>query len=254
MNQIFNFSRFFHYARYQTSMNRRSMLLTVGGASVALFLFLLFFMRTTLRWDQHHWPPLFMISAIIGGLLFIGNSFGYLRKKESTLNTLMLPASVYEKYIYEYMGKVVLYTVLYPILFYIVSIPVVALAEFIRPERIYASFSFDPIFSPKNKTPYMVTAWVYFFASSLIFAGATAFKKYPLVKSLVFVGAIFLIGFSYVYLSFQKLHLNNGMQYLAETFIGESDTALIWLYWILGISAITSLVYGFFKLKEKEVS
>ncbi len=254
MNQIFNFSRFIRYARYQVSMNRKSILLTIGGASVALFLLLLFFMLTTRHWQQHHWIPLFLISAAIGGLLFIGNSFGFLRKKESSLNTLMLPVSVQEKFIYEYTSKVILYTALFPILFYFISIPALTVAQFIKPNHIYVSFSFVPIFNPADKFLFKVAAYIYLFTSSLVFVGASVFKKYPLVKTLIFVGAIILIGFSYFYLAFEIFKIQNGMGYVVQKLIDSDDTGLIWLYWILSISASTALAYGFFKLKEKEVS
>lgn len=253
MNQIFNFSRFIKYATYQARIKRNIYLPTIGGFSVALFLFMLFLLSVNNYWKQDEWTVLFFTSFAITGLLLIGNAFPSLRKKEKRINMLMLPVSTFEKYTYEYIIKVVLFAIIYPLIFVIISSLVVPIAGVINPDRTIVSFSFDPIFNPHQKHIIGLIFWIYLFCSSLVFAGAAAIKKHPLIKTLLFVGTVIMITIGYFYMIFEKFKLGNGIQYVVKNTISNETEAFTWLFTLLGISACSALTYAFFKLKEKEV-
>jgi len=253
MNQIFNFSRFIKYATYQTRIRRNIYLPTIAGFSVALFLFMLFLLSVNSYWKQNEWTVLFFTSFAITGLLLIGNAFPSLRNKEKRINMLMLPVSVFEKYTYEYIIKVVLFAILYPLLFVILSSLAVHIAGIINPDKTILSFSFDPILHPRHDYVMRLIFWIYLFSSSLIFAGAAAIKKHPLIKTLLLVGTVIMGTIGYFYIIFKELRLGNGIQYVAKNTISDEKEAFTWLFTLLGISACTALTYAFFKLKEKEV-
>lgn len=253
MNDIFNFSRFVKYAKAQLILQRKLFLLIISGGFLALFFFTLILFATNSRWDKEDWSILFLMSGAISALLFAGHAFPFLRTKEACQNTLMIPASTLEKFTYEFVLKIVLFTLLYPVLFKLMAGTVLPLAEFINPERAFVPFSFDPIIHT-NKEYLLPTAVLgYLFTVSLAFAGASALKRYPLIKTIVIVGIIILVGVGYFYLLFGKLHLKNGISYVANYVIADQDSALIWLYYFLCISFITAWVYAFFNLKEREV-
>ncbi len=253
MNDIFNFSRFVKYAKAQIILQRRLLLLIVSGGFLALFFFTLLLLVGNRSWDTNNWIFLFFISGAIIALLLAGQAFPFLRSKEASQNTLMIPVSTFEKFTYEFVLKIILFVLLYPILFKLMASSVLSLTEFIKPERIFTPFSFDPIIY--NHKEYLLPTVLLgcLLAVSLAFAGASTIKRYPLIKTIVIVGIMILTGLGYLYLLFEKMKLEKGITYVIENIIGDGNSAFIWLYLFFGISSITAFIYAFFNLKEREV-
>src|SRR5690349_17301356 len=53
------------------------------------------------------------------GILYVGHSFPAFRSKESSIHYLMLPASVLEKFIFEFIIRIVLALLVLPLLYWI---------------------------------------------------------------------------------------------------------------------------------------
>jgi len=253
MNQIFSFLRFVKYLAYQYRMRSKIFLLTVGGAFIAM-LFVFFMITKGQR--SNNWEQMFWLFGVLGAVLYIGNSFPDFRKKETTVNFLMIPASVFEKFVFEFINRIVLFTIMYPVMFYFASHLSVYISGFIFPDRDISQFSFDILFDsnvPEAVKLYFIPA-VYLFIISAFFAGAVIFRRHPLIKTLVITGVFILSVFGYFRFIFQETHLGYGLDYFFNEKINNGTNILLeFLSAILVLSSITVLFYVYFKLKEKEV-
>jgi hypothetical protein len=225
----------------------------VAGFSVALFFFEIFLFATNNGWNNVDWISLLLMTYGVTGVLLIGHSFHYLRKSKSSFRIFLLPVSTFEKFTYELLTKIVLFTVLFFMLFPIISSIATNTLIYVFGYPAIEAFNYSTVEIPRDRYFLKTIFWGLLFGFSLAFAGAAAIKRFPLVKTLVFVGSIAGLVISYIYFIFEKLHLVNGVGYVLEKLIKDQDTAFIWLYSILGISTLTALMYAFFKLKEKEV-
>jgi hypothetical protein len=251
MNQIFNLSRFIRYAVCRLSMQRKVLILSFTGVFISVFFISQFIIMNGINEDRL--KVFYVFSMLIGGALFIGNSFHDFRKKETALSYLMIPASAFEKYIFEYIAKIILFTLFYPILFYLAANFANSFVGFIKPSQPPCPFGFSHIFEKSDHDLYRFVCWIYILGSSLIYAGTTAIKKYPLLKTALFVGTIFLIVMGYVYILFEKLKLYQGIRYFLEKMFPAPDRMIPFLHVFFIGTAMIALLYGFFKLKEKEV-
>lgn len=258
MNQIFNLSRFIKYGTYQFRMRNKAMLLTVAGAFIALIFLMFFVISTSHRWNANSWQLTFYLTGAVAAILYIGNSFPYFRKKDTSVGMIMLPASVFEKFVYEYLSRVVLFTLLFPIFFSFVAHLVVPLVQYIFPKKGITSFSFDLLFPVYNRESdtliaYYIIPALYILITSLFLAGAVIARRYPLVKTLVSIGVFVLSIIGYFYLILEKINLENGLGYFAERIWGQPEDAIKTIFALIVVTSITNLAYTYFKLKEKEV-
>lgn len=67
---------------------------------------------------------------------------------------------------------------------------------------------------PKNKELTEIFFLAYFFAYSLAFAGAAAIKRFPLLKTLLFVGLICGSCILYIYILLEKFDLASGLEFV----------------------------------------
>ena len=259
MNQIFSPSRFVKYSAYQYRMRSKILLLAVVGAFIALFFLISFiFMTNNFRWNGRSWPPLFFLTGAVAAILYIGNSFPYFRKKDTTVSMIMLPASVLEKFVYEYIVRVIFFTLFFPMLFYFAAHLTVSIVHFIFPAKEIPSFSFDFVFNELHRESdrllfFYVLPALYILISLLFVTGAVIARRFPLIKTLVIVGVFVLSVTGYFYLIFEDRNLDDGIEYIAKR-IWETQESAIWTFIVLiYCTIITTLTYAYFKLKEKEV-
>ncbi len=260
MNQIFSPSQFVKYAAYQYRMRSKIMLLAVVGAFTALFFLISFLIMTNnFRWSGRSWSPLFFLTGAVAAILHIGNSFPYFRKKDTTVSMIMLPASVLEKFVYEYIVRVILFTLFFPILFYFAAHLTVSIIHFIFSAKEISSFSFDFVFNELYSESdrllfYYALPALYVLTASLFFAGAVVAQRVPLIKTLVIIGVFVLSVTGYFYFIVEKMGLKEGIGYVIKnTWLSSEELALKSLFVLVVFAIITTLTYAYFKLKEKEV-
>jgi len=258
MNQTFSLSRFIKYGAYQSRMRSKAMLLTVAGAFIALIFLMFFVLLGGGNWYAKAWQPFFYLTGAIAAVLFIGNSFPYFRKKDTTVSLIMIPVSIFEKFVYEYFSRIVLFTLLYPLFFYFVAHLVVPVVQPFFPKREFVPFHFNLLFPDFNREKdtllfYYIIPALYILIASLFFVGAVIARRYPLVKTLVSVGVFVLLVFGYFYIIFETMNLGNGFGYFAERFWGKQENAIKTVFALIIFAIITTLTYTYFKLKEKEV-
>ncbi|MFA8449876.1 MAG: hypothetical protein ACEPOW_04210 [Bacteroidales bacterium] len=204
--------------------------------------------------------------AIILYLIFIvihvGWAFPDFRSKERTQNFILLPNSVFEKWVFEFILRIVVFSILYVFLLtigmnigqYVYSIfasQEVTFLNFWFPfEALSYSFSIDVYGEPNI---YILSLVAGIALSSIMLTGASFFQKYPIIKSVASIYifqtvlglATVLIGLLF-YSRFDHLMRNLGADITWEA---------IGIKWIVyGFLIFTFIVFHtatYFQLKEK---
>ena len=196
----------------------------------------------------------------IFGVLYVGHSFPALRSKESTMNYLLVPASLLEKFIFEFVSRVGLIVLMLPILYWITF----HLQGFLF--TIFTTESFESVniqylvrLHDEPKVDFLF--WIYvvsflamLFGFVLAFTGSAMFTKQPLVKTLFSLAIIIIFYIAYTYVA--VVHLGVGEYNPPESmWLLPMDEARVFQFVsaaiLMGIVIIMFAAYR--KLKEREV-
>jgi hypothetical protein len=199
----------------------------------------------------------FLIAFVtVFGLFYVGHSFPAFRSKESTIHYLMMPASVLEKFIFEFVSRIAIILLMLPLLYWVTFhlqgyfFTIISEAEF-EPIGIQHLVKID------DDVPvliyFLVTGGV-LFALSLAFTGSAMFTKQPLVKSLFAVAMVvmFFAGYSYIVV----INLGVGQYNPPDSMVLvplKEDNALRAITIALFATTAVMLFVAFRKLKEREV-
>lgn len=193
------------------------------------------------------------------GILFIGHSFPAFRSKESTINYLMIPGSLMEKLILEFLFRIGIMILALPLLYWVTF----HLQGYFF--NIFTTEAFEPI-GLQNIVRVDVEAEDYpqliltliisaiFLAFVLAFTGAAMFSKQPLVKSVFSVAVIIIFYVAYSYLILE--HLNVGEykppedMWLAPS---NESSGLLFISSFFLLTTVLMLFVTYMKLKEREV-
>jgi hypothetical protein len=202
----------------------------------------------------------FLVAFVtVFSILYVGYSFPAFRLKESTISYLMLPASVLEKFAFEFVSRIVLIILTLPLLFWV---------TFNLQGYFFEIFS-DDVFKPIGVQHlvwldipepeysfliYSIISGGVLFALSLAFTGAAMFTKQPLVKSLFAVALVvmFFVGYSYIIMTqfgVEGYHPPENMVLVPL----EEQTAMKSVAAALFVGTAVMLFVAFRKLKEREV-
>jgi hypothetical protein len=190
------------------------------------------------------------------GILYVGHSFPAFRSKESTISYLMIPASVLEKFVFEFVSRIGIILLTLPLLYW-VTFHLQGYFFGIFTEEIFEPIGIQYLVKIDENVPVMIYFLVVggvLFALSLAFTGAAMFTKQPLVKSLFAVAVIvtFFFGYSYIVIE----HLGVGRYNPPERMLLvplEEYSALKAVTVALFAAAAVMLFVAFRKLKEREV-
>lgn len=264
-NHIFNFKRFARYAKSTLALNFKQTMMMGGVIVISIFIISLIAMaQNTSQWNKEGWIPVFIVNYFVVGIIYAGFAFSQFRSKEKTIMSMMVPVTPFERFLYEFIEKIASFILLYPILFWVFS----SLAVFVRNSfgmgnnrwvevngiRIFPfeTISYhQPIVNAEDGLIPMFFA-LSIFLFTIAFAGAATFRKYPLVKTIVFVGAVIGISAGYFVLIFEKLHLNHPWLENLGDHLSKTQGLTLSTFILLLLSLIT-LSFAYFKLKEKEI-
>ncbi len=209
--------------------------------------------------DLENFRGFLLAFVAIFGILYVGYSFPAFRSKENTINYLMVPGSVPEKFLIEFISRVGIIFILLPVLFWITF----HLQGYFF--TLFMDFTFNPInisFLTNVDVP-QIESW--FWLSTLIisavmlgfvlpFTGAAMFTKQPLVKTLFSVAVIVIFYSTIIYIIVEPLGLSkynpNDSMWLIP--INEAE-AFRFFACALVIANMVMLFVAYRKLKEKEV-
>ena len=255
-NQIFNLKRFLTYSKYMLLVNWKKRTLT---ALTLLVVFISFLSLNLRHWNTGKGIGIGVTFFVISSILIIASAFPGLRTKESSIQYLTIPASNLEKFLAELITRYGL-LLLIPYFIKIVgnaTIKTYAAIEASKNSLIeaksYVLYSFELL--PLDQKEITFTILIILAIASILFTGASVFKKNPLIKTVLFVGAVTGTIATYFYLLTQKVmhHLVDQNHFFMRTGkLNENEWTNIGIATLI-IFSIWSLSYAFFKLKEKEI-
>ena len=269
MNEVFDINRFGKLLRYDFGVNRWEYLLLIPISILALWLVLFIAVGNIsgMIFQESKYIPIYIIGYLVLGIFLNSKSFGALKKRLSAASYLTLPASSFEKFFLHWFLRIALFSLLYPLVFYIgvnsfISIFEVGGKIYLDYKGSTASvseiipFKFNMV-SPDTGRLFGNFA-IYFgpvFAITLIQLGSIAFGKWNLVKTLLSLIGILTLGYMVIKLvgSFK-----GGLEELRPNFFidGFPDQITMIEIGIMAFMVITLLVCWtatFIKLTEREV-
>jgi hypothetical protein len=259
-NNVFSRKRFALLFKQHFIHNAQLLLLSTG-AYVGVVFIVLAIVQVGNNLKPHElsdFQAFLMAFVPIFAILYVGHSFPAFRSKESTINYLMNPASVLEKFAFEFVSRIGLILIVLPFLFWCTF----NLQGYIF--VIFTTYTFESIGlqhtviidAPEKylSVLYALVTGGALFVLSLAFAGSAMFNKQPLVKTLFSVAVIVMlfVGYSYIVVE----HLGVGRYNPPDEMVlipnNESEAMRAIALALFG-GAIVILFVAFRKLKEREV-
>lgn len=262
-NSFFSFSRFLHLMQNDFLLNYKKYLFTVVGALIVGYIILYMQMPTrefSPDFNVWNYSQIFLM-CLLGLGAFIGMSFPAFSSKTSSMSYLLLPSSNFEKFMSQFLIRIVFGTGLFFIIFWIDArlartTALAVLSQFehiptIKPfEFSNIFYNIDPLIERAALICCMVSIGTYIYSVRLFF------KKLALVKTVISmtVAVVFII-LLFIALSHVFYPGNYGWEVKLNTYeiykhYGNWD---IWIFSIFLLSWIFFLPLGYFKLKEKQV-
>lgn len=257
--QIFNLNRLGRYAKNSLALNWKQTLLIWGTIAIAVFSVSIANMDRHSHWNQQGWMPVFLIIFFLAGIIYASMAFPAFRRKERSIAALMIPVTVFERFLYELIGKVILFFVLYPVVFYLASSFAVLVKNAIYTEFLKINFTpfeavpLQELFtrSPEGQSGVIIALAALAFI--LAFAGAASFRKAPLAKTIGCIGGFAAAIAGYFYLLIEKLHIRHPwIEDLGDHW--NKVQALTFAEIVISLLCLITLIFAYFKIKEKEAS
>jgi hypothetical protein len=258
IQSIFSIKRFGLLIKRETIMKQSFLLMAIAGVIItittAIVLFLMTDRSIRLNWDDFIFPVSIIMFAIFG-ILFSGTAFPALRNHKKTLDFLLVPNSTTEKYLYEVLFRIVAYSLVFPVLFWIgANLGGIIINSFTLDHYDLGYNLFYPF---KEIHKYMriteTEVAIYSFALFLIsipFTGAAFFSKVPLLKTAIFLAI--LVGASFFY----GWILDGIFNFTHTRYLGNDVSEKAAMNWVTAALLFSTLVLhtsAFFRLKEREV-
>jgi hypothetical protein len=257
-NNIFSGKRFQLLFR-QHFIHNAQFLLLATGAYIGVIFIVLSVTQVGNGLEPHRLESFqgFLIGFVtVFGILYVGHSFPAFRSKESTISYLMIPASAFEKFVFEFISRIGFILIVLPLLFWVVF-HLQGYFFTVFSDHFFQSVGIQYLVTIDEDVPtrvYAVVAGAVFFALSLAFTGSAMFTKQPLVKSLFAVAVVvmFFVGYSYIVIE----HLGVGQYNPPE------EMLLIPLNEMSALTSVSLALFGatgvmlfvaYRKLKEREV-
>lgn len=264
-NCFFSFRRFYLLLRNDMLLNYKKYLFTILGALIVGYIILYVQMPTREYqgdYEAFRYPVVFSI-CLIGLGAFIGMSFPALSSKTSTINYLLMPSSTFEKFLSQFLIRIVVGTALFFVIFWVDAhlaraTALISLNKLENAPHIKLFEFADLFFSIKAEQPLIAGAMVTFCVSVgvFLFSVRMFFKKMAMVKTAI---ALAVLVFSVVIIVVMFSHIfypgTDGMDFRIDTYklYKEYDNRDIWIFAMFYFSWLFFLPLGYFKLKEKEV-
>lgn len=264
MNKIFSPYRFFNLLRNDLLLNHKRYLYTLLGLTVVLYLMLLYTMNNTYsEYRINNYQSIFAF-ACIAGVVFIAGSFPELNDKIKTADYLLLPASAFEKFLAQFLVRVVFFISFFLFIFWFdanLARWTMSMTEKVQEGKILITrFSYSEmlILNGADKIDRSFVIAMIFSFITCIFSLRLFFGRYAAVKMSV---TILTLIFAFVCLMVLMSHIFFGAEtegfsfyiYDYRTVFYEKINTQLFAYIIAFITWAFMLPIGYFKLKEKQV-
>jgi len=260
-NNIFSGKRFWLLCKQHYIQNNQLLLLGTV-AYIGLIMIILSFVQMANDLTPHDLEIFqnFLIAFVgIFGVLFVGYSFPAFRSKESTINYLMVPSSVFEKFIFEFVSRAGVIFILLPLIFWM-SFNMqgfffsIFIANIFEPVGVQYLVHLDiPEIDNIFWISTMIGSWI-FLAFVLGFTGAAMFTKQPLVKTLFCIAVIVIFFIGYAYIVLEELGVGKYDPTESMWLIPRNELGVFQFFTAaLLVANAVFLFVAFRKLKEREV-
>jgi hypothetical protein len=244
-------------------LNHKQYLYTIAGATIDIFLILVWHMT-------HYDRQIFRIDDYIGIMMFfflfcaafIGSSFPDLSSRKGTCNYLLLPSSILEKYLVQFFIRFVVFIPLALFIFlaatYLARLTANQINIIQDRETFIKGFSYISLISNKYEANYIqavVMCFAIFSLGTFLFSARIFFKGLALMKTVILGSSlIFLFLSGLVILSHIFFPETHGFEVkINDIRIGNDLTSMeLFSYYIVGLSWLFFISFGYFKLKEKQ--
>lgn len=261
INKYFSLQRFARLFRNDLLINQKTYLFAIAGLSLVIYAIALFSMRTNRNFSEDDYSVLFAF-YLMGVGVIVGTAFPAFSNQIKTNHYLLTPGSTFEKFLIQFVFRIVIFIPMALIIFWISAH--LAKASLVPdpqigfdPAKTIADFHFNKLFEAPDKTQNRIIYLCIFSFGTVLFAGSAFFNRFALVKTLI-VSAItcFTVFCSFVLFS----HIfypaeTHGFDVRIKTYeISKNLYNTQLAAYVLGsLSWIFFLVLGYFKLKEKEI-
>ncbi len=240
----FNSNRLFQFIQRQVFLNAPPMLIAAGavfGTLLVISLLVAYYGGG----DLDDLRGFYLTVFFIGGYIFTSNIFSELHTPQKSYFYLTLPVSTLEKTIGSWLLSALAYTVVFQLFAAIIYLIVQLIS------------GKGPAFTEFFNRDYMLAVGVYVVTQTIFFLGASYFRKYNFLKTLLALFIILVIIGLYAgglgWLLFRGDNMNNNnfsgeFQFTVENVIPR---ILKFVFWY--IFAPFMLVVSYFSLKEREV-
>jgi hypothetical protein len=263
MPKHFKLQRFYTYLKYDLTLNGKKYIYFGVGLFLSLIIVDLYFIcvkREMEEFNNGEYSAVFSLTYIIASILMIGSGFPFLRDKKKISHYFLLPSSIFEKFLVEFFIRVVCFTFFFLFIFWIdfkIAYKVYWLINYDYHITIETFGIFDIFKFLRTKLDVIVMLFSLFSLTTFLFAGATYFKKYTVIK--IIISFALLIGTAYMFsVLLSAILLPNELKELGIKIYGRKindrlNNIQVWVYCIGALSSLFLLPFAYFKLKEKEV-
>lgn len=260
-NNIFSSQRFMMLFKQSARVNKKLIWISLTGVAGTMFIALMLLQRATGydRWSNNSYFATFSFFFFALGLIYASMSFPAFRTKEKSMTYLMLPVSTSERYLYEFLTRIVAFVLLMPLLFWVVANLEGAVVHYFDERLVNFRFSFSRFFeetiSKEELNGWNIIAVIQagLFVFIAAFTGASHFSKSPLIKTL-FTFSLVVGGYIlFAYLISKGLNIENHHSSDSVLFIKADSDGAPFFSVAAAIVNLSLLSIAWFRLKEKEV-
>ncbi len=259
-NKYFSPGRFIRLLKNDWLINQRTYLFTPIAIGIAIYALMFFIMITSKHITTGQYTVFFVFYLLMVGAV-VGTAFPGLHSRVKTFSYLITPGSTFEKYLVQFMMRIVIFFPVALVIFWLsahlakASSMVVDPGIGIDPAIYIADFHYDNFFGLLYHRDLLPTILSIVSYATLLFAGSVFFTRVAFVKTLILIKVIaisLLLWFlllSYIFFPIETHGIKLGIPSYA---IGDIDNFKVFLYCWGGLSWIFFLPLAYFKLKEKE--
>ncbi len=271
LNNYFNWKRFTRLLKQDLLINKTKYLLGTIGLGFITYLLTYWFLSSNKIHLVHYiysingyYMTSFVFFMMAVGVI-IGTAFPDLKDKIKTANYLLTPASTLEKYLVQFVVRIGLFIPIALGIFWIaIRLAKASLTKdydkYFDPELVpYFEFQlFVTGYEGKILDTSVILSMIFglFSYGAFLFAGSTFFKRFALIKTVVFAGILFCTGILFsMCLSYILNDQANffTIELVAFQISQNLHSSVVFLRVLSMLSWIFFLRFAYFKLKEKEV-
>lgn len=262
LEKYFNPKRFINYLKYDLFLNGKSNIFLLIGLLASMFIICFIFINQAnkiIKLELYTAMFSFAFGSCI--LLISSQTFKSLHQKKKLTQFLMLPVSTFEKFIAEFILKLVVFITLFtPIFWFIfkITIPFCNLLRWNKPLLIIDNYGplsfFNEFRTSLDKYALLLSV---FSLICFLFVGASYFKKYALIKTILSFGILITFFFANIILFSHLFFENPNYKFfyikLPDYKIREGLYNIqVFLYTLGMASSLFLIPLSYFNLKEKQ--